>query len=168
MPDLILRDRREGTVPPRDPRTGYYRLTGERDWLLGGEAACLDAIQAALGSPVAERLDAELLLLHFGNRVGQVILPHLGGIEVVSGKWDEATFEQMLADLMEVASALPFTADTATALPYERAVTAPDQEVLYHAFVYVRHILSEAAPASERLLPPWKPFFKTPTGILSA
>ena len=41
-----------------------------------------------------------------------------------------------------MASALPFAAGTASALPYDRSIAAREN-VLYHDFVYLRHVLSE-------------------------
>jgi len=58
----------------------------------------------------------------------------------------------MLAELTTTASALPFTAPSSGALPYDRSVAEMD-EVLYHAFVYLRHVLSDTVPPNERLLP---------------
>src|SRR5262249_5483395 len=49
-------------------------------------------------------------------------------------------------------SALPFTAGAPTSFPYDRSVV--DQPNLrYHAFVYLRYVLSDAAPRDEQLLP---------------
>jgi uncharacterized protein len=58
----------------------------------------------------------------------------------------------MLAELTEVATALPFSSGDLAALPYDRSVAVHD-EVLYHAFVYLRHVLLGPAPAERRLLP---------------
>ena len=71
---------------------------------------------------------------------------------MVSGKWDIGHFEQMLADLTTIAAGLPFGAEATVALPYDRSVAARE-DVLYHMFVYLRHALSDAAPAERQLLP---------------
>ena len=126
-------------------------LSAETQLLASGTPAALTAVQDALG-PLAERLAPDLLILDFGNAVGQLEVPHFGRIEIVSGKWGARDFDAMLADLMAIASALPFDAGTPAALPYDRSVAA-QEDVLYHAFVYLRHILSEVAPPHARLIP---------------
>lgn len=131
-------------------RDGVVVLRGEADWLLEGPAAALDAAQAAVGA-VSERLGPELLLLTFGNAVGRFDVPGLGTIEVESSKADATDFDRLLRELMEVATALPFAAGAAAALPYDRSVAART-DILYHAFVYLRRVLSGAAPRGEQLL----------------
>jgi hypothetical protein len=151
---LALCERRTRVPAPWDHAFQGFRIDGERDWLVLGEPArCLDDIATAVGASVAERLAPGVLKLRFGNAVGRVVLPHLGVVDIVSGKWHEAHFEQMLTELMNIASALPFTADAATALPHDRSVDAAPNRVLYHAFIYLRHILCAAAPPAEQLLP---------------
>src|SRR5262249_7674136 len=93
----------------------------------------------------------DLLLVNFRNAVGLFDLPHLGKVEVVSGKWSRADFDRMLADLTEVASGLPFSTAGA-ALPYDRSVVT-QQDVLYHLFTYLRHVLSDPPPREDHLLP---------------
>ena len=58
----------------------------------------------------------------------------------------------MLGDPTESATTLPFSAGETGACRYEVS-TAPRDEVLYHAFVYLRYILSDRAPEDARLLP---------------
>ena len=58
----------------------------------------------------------------------------------------------MLRDPTESATTLPFSAGETGACRYEVS-TAPRDEVLYHAFVYLRYILSDRAPEDARLLP---------------
>ena len=128
-----------------------HLLQGESQYVLSGSGNELDAIINAYPG-VCERLDEKLLLLNFGNAVGFFTFPGLGRVEVRSGKWSEKHFHKMLSDLTVVAAGLPFTATIAAALPYERS-SAVSESVLYHAFVYVRHILSESAPAAEQILP---------------
>ncbi len=150
-PGLTLAARRGGQGPATRPDTGRLVLQGEREWLLRGPAALLDAAATALGG-VGERLAPDLLLLDFGNAVGLIDVPGLGRLEIVSGKWGDAHFERMLAELTAVAAGLPFAAVAATALPYDRSVVARE-DVLYHLFVYLRHILAPDAPPERRLLP---------------
>jgi hypothetical protein len=101
---------------------------------------------------IAEKLSDEMLLLNFGNAVGIFVLPWLGRVEIVSGKWDRAHYDQMLQELTDIAVGLPFTADVTAALPYDRSV-ATQEDVLYHLFVYLRHILSDTLPIEQRLIP---------------
>jgi uncharacterized protein len=148
--------------PPPRPRSrvpGFTAIEREDrlvldsrvEWLIDGGPDELDTLAMALGS-LGERLSPELLVLRFGNAIGLFELPLLGRVEAVTATWGHQHFEWMLADLMRVASALPFTAGTAAALPYDRAVAASD-DVLYHAFVYLRHILSDQSPPDDRLVP---------------
>ncbi len=127
------------------------RLDGEGSWLLRGSRSVLDAIQLALPN-VSERLDVGVLMVEFGNTVGRFNVPHLGLVEVVTGKWGESDFDSMLQDITDVAAALPFAAAKAGSLPYDRSV-AESSDLLYHAFVYLRHVLSESASRHNQLLP---------------
>ncbi|WP_419939456.1 DUF2357 domain-containing protein [Candidatus Palauibacter sp.] len=73
-------------------------------------------------------------------------------MELHTGKLDEAGFEALLADLTRFATSLPFAAGDPGSSPYASG-PPPRDEVLYHAFVYLRHILSNEAPIEERLMP---------------
>lgn len=143
--------RRHNAGKPEEPREGRYVLQGEVAWRFEGPADKLDGIERALGS-CAERVTADVLFVDFGNSLGLLRVEPLGEIEVVSGKMTGADFDRMLTDLVEEASALPFAVDAPTALPYDRSVTA-SLDVAYHAFVYLRHILSDSAVREDRLLP---------------
>lgn len=146
---LNLTSRRNGEVPLRyDDR---LVVRGEWEWLLRGPAADLDDAATALVG-VAERLGDDLLLLNFGNAVGFFDVPALGRLEVVSGKWDQRHFARMLDDLTTIATGLPFAASETAGLPYDRSV-ADQPDILYHLFVYLRHILSDDPPPERRLLP---------------
>lgn len=129
---------------------GHLVLQGEREWLLTGPADGVDAATARLPG-IAERIAPGVALLAFGNAVGFFDLPGLGRLEVRSGKWGAAAFDRMLAELTDIAAGLPFAAGDTAALPYDRSVAAR-QDVLYHMFVYLRYVLSEACPPDERLL----------------
>ncbi len=126
-------------------------LRSELTWHFEGPAERIGPLRAALGR-LAEPFGVANLRVNFGNAVGQLQLPSLGLVEIRSGKWSADHFEWMLRDLMTVASALPFAAGASSALPYDRSIAARE-EILYHAFVYLRHILSETAPHEDRLLP---------------
>jgi len=134
-------------------------LQGERGWIISGDEVWIDRAALRLGR-LAERA-GNVLLVSFGNSVGRINVPGLGLIEVVSGKWGEAHFEQMLADISRVATGLPFTVDQPTGFPYDRSVIARD-DVLYHLFVYLRHSLSPVAPRNEQLLPALQTILQQP------
>jgi len=136
-------------VPDGD---GRYVLQAEGAWIVEGPAAAIQAAQAALAD-VSVPVTATALEVNFGNAVGLFRVPGLGRLDVVSGKWQHRHFEAMLADLMDEAGNLPFAAGAAAALPYDRSVAARE-DVLYHAFVYLRRIVSDddVASSDDRLL----------------
>lgn len=153
-----LRSRRGNLRPER--RDGELRLSAEREWLLRGEGGVLDEVAAALPAH-AERLGPRTLLLTFGNAVGRVDLPHLGRVEVASGKWGEESFDRMLGELVEIATNLPYSAGDRPLLPF-RMSSDPSPRVDYQAFVYLRHVLSESAPRGVRLLPALESVLREP------
>ncbi|HET8626605.1 MAG TPA: DUF2357 domain-containing protein, partial [Thermomicrobiales bacterium] len=155
---FALTARRGGHMPVA--RGDRLVLRGEVEWLLRGPAPALDAVAGALAG-VGERLAPDLLLLDFGNAVGVFAAPGLPRLEIVSGKWGEADFQRMLAELTTVAAGLPYTGDATTALPYDRSVLARE-DVLYHLFVYLRHVLSKDAPPERRLLPALRLILREP------
>jgi len=140
---------REGELV--EAQDGQLNLDAERSWHVEGNPDALDTIVQALPSGSWTRIGG-VLVLEFGNAVGDLDLPHLGRIRLRSGKWGEAHFESMLADITERSAALPFAAGTETALPYDRSLARLDS-VLLHAFVYLRHALSRDAPRGHQLLP---------------
>jgi hypothetical protein len=142
-----------------DVRAGRLILRGEWRWLLAGPESDLAAIVGALGS-MAKRLRHDLVMLDFGNAVGHLILPGLPPLEIVSGKWGEADFQRMLADLTTISVGLPFAAAETAGLPYDRSV-ADQPDVLFHLFVYLRHI-SDAPPLESRLLPALRMILREP------
>ena len=147
MSELVLRPRRgQGCVLL--PANERLVLAAEREWLVEGPEAMLDAIARA-APEWAERLARGVLLLSFRNSVGRFTLPGIGEIELVSGKITEADFDAMLHELTEVAASLPFAGKIGSGLPYER-VALPERHVPFHAFVYLRHSLSETAPDEDR------------------
>ncbi|MYB06453.1 MAG: DUF2357 domain-containing protein [Gemmatimonadetes bacterium] len=131
-----------------------YRLQSERRWVVEGDDQALTQIANQL--PKANRTwlgkQRNALILNLVNSVGTLELPHLGTLDLVSRKFDEDQFDAMLRDLTESATTLPFSANEAAAGRYSVS-TVPRDEVLYHAFVYLRYILSDRAPEEVRLLP---------------
>jgi len=133
------------------PVEGVLHLQGEREWVLTGTPDVVDDLRAALPGH-SERLGPGTLLLAFGNSVGRLDLPHLGQVEVASGKWGEEAFDRMLSELVAVAGSLPFSFGVGPLL--SMAASADERErIRYHAFLYLRHILSDTAPREDRLMP---------------
>lgn len=117
------------------------RLTAEVEWWLKGATEDIESLRHALGA-IVERVDDRIAFLNFGNSVGWFEAEPLGRIEVHSGKWTVEHFSRMLRELSEIASALPFLSTQRSALPYDRNVPVA-REILYHAFVYLRHVVLE-------------------------
>ncbi len=141
--------RKNKCEPPLGP--DGYRLTAEERWVVEGHEDQLREIQKALPERVCEKV-GHLLLLDFLNAVGQFELPHLGRLCIASGKWEELHFEAMLDQLALVEARLPFGFGTGGGLPYDRRL-AERKDVLYHMFVYLRHVFSSATPLENQLLP---------------
>lgn len=137
-----------------------YVLRGELEWLIEGSSAELKRIQTSLPG-FAEALSDRLLTIDFGNAVGNFKVPLLGRIEVKSGKWSEHDFDQLLLDITEIAAGLPFASRITGALPYDRFALGQEQ-ILYHAFVYLRYALSPDAPFEEQLLPAFRVILSEP------
>ena len=151
-----------------DPRTGpaapspggVLRLQAERRWLVEGASAEVDAVFARLGA-VATRLTPTMLELSFGNSVGWYDAGPLGDLEVVSGKWDDRDFGAMLEQLTGIAASLPYSAGTPSALPFERTEITSD-DVLYHAFAYLRRLVGSPADPSLELVGPLRSILARP------
>ena len=134
-------------------RHGRWRLQSERRWILEGPPEKLDDIKAVLPTGACTQVGSGALVLDLVNSVGVLELPHVGHpVELYTGKLREEDFEALLADLTDVATSLPFAARDPGSARYARG-PAPRDEVLYHAFVYLRYILSDRAPVETRLVP---------------
>ena len=131
-----------------------YRLQSERKWVVEGDDQALTQIANQL--PSANRTwvgeQQRVLILNLVNSVGTLELPHLGALDLVTRKFGQHQFDAMLRQLTESATTLPFSANEAAAGRYSVS-NRPRDEVLYHAFVYLRYILSDRAPEEVRLLP---------------
>ena len=133
---------RQGNRPlPDDSHEDRIRLDAEVVWRFKGPKESIAEVKEALAGH-AEEIEPDLLFVGFGNSVGFFDLPHIGRIEVHSAKWTTKHFNWMLREVTQIASALPFSAAEGSALPYERNVPI-DDEILYHAFVYLRHVVLE-------------------------
>ena len=141
-----------GSREPVTPTSDGYELQSERKWVVEGDHRALKQIANELPKSNRTWAGDGALVLDLVNSVGIVELPHLGAVELVTGKFSTSEFETMLRELTESATALPFSAGETGAGRYAIS-TAPRDEVLYHAFVYLRYILSDRAPDEVRLLP---------------
>ena len=161
----------EGATPvtihsyrPREPaprRNHRYRLQSEREWVVEGPDQALTEIEDQLPTANWTRAGTHTLILNLVNSVGLLNLPHLGEVELFTGKIDTHQFDAMLRELTEAATTLPFSAGEPAAGRYSIS-TAPRDEVLYHAFVYLRYILSDKAPDEVRLLPALETIVREP------
>jgi len=131
---------------------GWFTLQGEKRWIVKGDPSSIAAIKNSIPS-FANILNDDLLELDFVNQIGTFDLSSIAdlkGIKVKSGKWEEEDYKSLLLDLVKIASNLPFSAADAATQRYDRSVR--DQEdALYHAFVYLEYVMSDSAPAWERL-----------------
>jgi len=141
---------RDGGFTPMRTLSGEHRLSAEVDWVVQGDAALVAEVEAAL-PPFCERIGTALVL-RFGNAVGGFDGGPLGPLVVHSDKWAQAEFDRMLADISKRMALLPFSARGDGGQEHTRETTA-EERVLYHSFVYLRHLLSDTAPAEDRLLP---------------
>ena len=137
-----------------------YRLQSERKWVVAGDEQALDEIADQLPSANRSWAGTNALILNLVNSVGVLNLPHLGEVELVTGKLGTDQFDAMLRELTESATTLPFSAGDPASAGY--VGTAPRDEVLYHAFVYLRYILSDRAPPEVRLLPALETIVREP------
>ena len=131
---------------------GRLRLRAEVGWIVEGPDAVLAAVDAKLPAGVCERLAAGLLVLSFGNAVGLYDAGPLGRLDVHTGKWGADDYDRLLERIADEASALPFAAGTPSALPFERAALGA-KDVLYHAFVYLRHVTGPTVSRGHALRP---------------
>lgn len=147
MPSLSIHRQRD-QARPSTTEAGHLRLAAEVDWVVEGDG--VDEVAAALGREFCTPYGSTLVL-RFGNAVGDFDGGPLGRLWVYSGKWDGSHFDRMLADITARMASLPFAASSGGQLPYDRSIV--DHQVLYHAFVYLRHILSATAPGHDQVLP---------------
>ena len=158
--EIVVQGFRSGATPPRDAE-GRLQLQSERRWVIEGSRAKLAQIEAVLPVSAWNRVGRGALVLSLVNSVGTLELPHVGPVELYSGKLNRRDFEALLADVTALATSLPFSARDPGSAQYDSGAAPPDQ-VLYHAFVYLRYILSEDAPADTRLIPALELIQRTP------
>lgn len=140
-----------------DPRTPIarsdrpLRLQAERTYTVEGDPDELDALADALPPDLTRRSTDRTLQLAFGNSVGHFDLPHLGAIDVFTGKLGADDFTHMLEQLTDALAELPLDAGTTAHASFERD-TDPTR-LRWLAFLYLRQITDTAAPAHLQLLP---------------
>ncbi|MBC7253725.1 MAG: DUF2357 domain-containing protein [Actinobacteria bacterium] len=127
-----------------DPRGLYYRVTEN----------CPYVIELAEGEelkhPAAVRIKPGIYELNFQNFVGW---SWVGGrlFKVTSPKITPEIFDAMLEQINGECAALPFAFNTPSFLPFER-IAPGGEAVLYHAFMYLRHVLLGADPSLESMV----------------
>jgi predicted component of viral defense system (DUF524 family) len=142
---------------PDAPRTpiargdGPLRLQAERTYTVEGDPDELDALADALPRDLIRRRTAGTLQLAFGNAVGRFDLPHLGAVDVFTGKLGDDDFTRMLEQLTDALAELPLDAGTAAHAPFERDPNPA--RLRWLAFLYLRKITDPAAPAHLQILP---------------
>lgn len=119
---------------------GALVLDAEASWVVEGPTHEIDDVVADLGG-VCDRVADTVVLLRFGNAVGRIDRAgSLGALRIHSGKWTERDYDLMLEDLSRITASLPFASTSPSSLPYERT-ELDARDVLYHAFVWLRHAL---------------------------
>ena len=156
---VMLQEYGSGNPAPRSG--GRFRLESERKWVVEGDRKQLEELANALPSSNYQWVGRRALVLNLVNSVGVIDLPHLGGVELVSRKFGANEFETMLQDLTEWATGIPFSAGGTASIRYHAEATLRD-EVLYHAFAYLRYVLSDGAPEEARLLPALEVILREP------
>ena len=137
-------------TPPR--RDGRLHLESEQRWAVEGPRSMLADVEAVLPRSACTRTGNGALVLNLVNSVGVLDLPGVGPVELYTRKLGEAEFDALLADLTRLATGLPFAAGDPGSTPYASGAP-PRDEVLYHTFVYLRHVLSSRASTEDRLIP---------------
>ena len=162
--DIAVRRWDAGLDGPEHAGPVPQRLQTEWKWVVEAPKEALDDMAHALPRTAFNRPAKRVLILDLVNSVGILDLPHIGRVELVTGKFHEDDFEAMLRDITEWSAALPFSADQPASFRYADSRVLRD-EVLYHTFVYLRHILSDRAPRSSRLMPALKRIHREPHRI---
>ncbi len=134
------------------PTETGWRLQAEHGWVIEASPELCAQIEEALPRAVCERLARGVVLLSFGNHVGRYRAGPLGTLIVHTGKWGEADYDHLLERITEEAAALPYSAGTPSALPFDRTMLG-SADVLYHAFSYLRHVLGPSVSRERALLP---------------
>lgn len=144
------------------PMTGLrWKLDSWSDYTVEGDPADVARFVDEMESGVSKRRTATTATLCFRNQVGFADGGLLGEIEVSTGKFNEGDFEAMLANITRFAARLPYAASAATAIPYDRTLAVRD-DLLYHAFAYLRHIIGTPTAPSTELLGPIRSILARP------
>lgn len=146
----VVRKRGQEAIEP--DVSGVWHLEAEHLWIVTGSEAELDILRSRL-SGTAQLVANGVLELNFGNAVGSYGLGSLGGFEVTSRKCSSTDFLTMLRKVSEVATSLPYSTGIGGAVAFNRAL-AEEEDLLYHAFVYLRCLLGTKSAPSQELLGP--------------
>ena len=142
----------EQTNRPRAP-------TVPADWRLNRSGSSRDPrqhladIAAELPESTWTWAGDHALILNLVNSVGVLELPHLGTLELVTRKFGQRPVRRHAAGTDRPQLPPSHSQQTKRTAGRYSVITAPRDEVLYHAFVYLRYILSDRAPEEVRLLP---------------
>jgi len=124
--------------------SSYYRLTENCPYVIElGEGEELKHLAAV-------RIKPGIYELNFQNFVGW---SRVGGrlFKIISPKITPEMFDAMLEQINEECASLPFAFNTPSFLPFER-IAPGGEAVLYHAFMYLRHVLLRADPSLESMV----------------
>lgn len=127
-----------------DPLLGsFFKVTENCPYLIELE-------EGELEHPAAIRLKTGIYELFFNNFVGW---SYVGGelFKVRTPKLNEAGYDAMLEQITEVYASLPFAFNTPSFLPFER-IAPGGEDILYHAFMFLRYILLNADPRLESIV----------------
>lgn len=106
--------------------------------------------EGELSHPAATPLRPGLYELVFKNFVGWAKLGDTL-LKIRTPKLSDDGFDAMVNQITEVCASLPFAFNTPSFLPFER-ISPGGEEVLYHAFMYLRYMLKDSEPSLEAVL----------------
>ena len=122
---------------------GCYALDCWTDYLLVSEQEL--EVPVRLGKALPRLASGEhQALVNFGDYVGEISLAGTR-LSVSTAKLDAEGFDRLLRDITARCASLPFDYQSPTLIPYERAAL-DEQDLLYHAFVYLRWAMWHASP----------------------
>lgn len=128
---------------------GRYHLECWRDYVVGSSGPL--KLPSGLARCTSQPEEAEQrYLVNFGDYTG---LLRLADCELLVGssKLDVKGFDQLLQEITNYCSTLPFDFNSPAFIPYERGALG-DRDVLYHAYVYLRWAARTATPTLSELL----------------
>jgi uncharacterized protein len=143
---------------------GDVCLQADGRWWVEGSQDQIDALAAALPARVVHSVgDHPIVELQFGNEVGRFRHP-FGVLEVRSGKWTYAAHRRMFDELGGELAILPFAARDGAS---EGVVRRTGQDLTYHQFVFLRHLMSPWAEDEHRVDHAMETILAAPHRVLS-